>query len=217
VEQQLLTILRFAEVLACVLGFVYWKKVKGSYWKAFPFYLLFIVFSEAFGHYTKVHNEILLNKYYFLVLEIPSEFLFFYYIFFKAFKTRSYRWLPVVCTCIYILSWFTDMFFLGSHVFWFYSFSDTMGNLLLLVLILRYFLQLLSGDEILGFKNDMLFWVCIGLLLYHLGTFPLYGLKNVLYIRFKNIYNVYKYLENILDSLMYFLFAFSFIWGKPKS
>jgi hypothetical protein len=203
--------------MACLCGLIFWGKVKGSYWKLFPVYLLFIVFSELLGQYTKVYKLLAINKYYFLYLEIPIEFLFFFYIFYQAFKNKKYSWLPVACSGLYILCWIIDMFFIGSHRLWFSSFSVTIGNFLLLILILTYFIQLVTSNAILNFKGDMLFWVSTGLLLFYLGTFPFYGLGNVLYHNYRDVYNAYKFITTILDSSMYIMFAFSFIWGRPKN
>ncbi len=216
-EQLALNILRIAEAMACICGLIFWKKVEGTYWKLFPFYLLFIVFSELLGYYTKVHQLLTINNYYFRFLEIPAEFLFFFYIFYQAFKDKKYRWLPLACSGLYILCWLIDMFGMGKHRFWFSSFSSTIGNLLLLILILGYFIQLVTSNAILDFKRDMLFWVSTGLLLFYLGTFPFYGLENMLYHYYRDVYNDYKFVASILDSSMYIMFAFSFIWGRPKN
>ncbi len=62
----------------------------------------------------------------------------------------------------------------------------------------------------------MLFWVSLGLLLYYLGAFPYYGLRNVLARDFQGVYITYTYIVYVLDILMYLMFTISFIWGKPN-
>lgn len=98
----------------------------------------------------------------------------------------------------------------------FNSFSSTVGNLLLLILIWSFFIQLVSSNAILTFRRNMLFWVSLGLLLFYLGAFPYYGLRNILARDFKEVYIIYTYIVYVLDILMYVMFTISFIWGKPN-
>ncbi len=62
----------------------------------------------------------------------------------------------------------------------------------------------------------MLFWVSLGLLLYYLGTFPYYGLRNTFVKDFHDVFVTYTYIEYFLNSLMYLMFTISFIWGNPN-
>ena len=220
-QQILLDILRITEAVACVTGFLAWRRIKNSYWRWFPFYLAFIVLSEFIGTYTSKHHMEHLNKLFFNYLEIPTEFLFFFWLFYQSFKEASYKRLPVICAGIYIFSWLFDLFVLRVYFsgqrFWFDSLSSTMGNLLLLILILRYFIQLVTTNEILSFRSDMLFWVSTGLLLFYLGTFPFFGLYNVFARGDQDLFLTYKYVMFVLNSLMYLSFTFSFIWGRSKN
>ena len=86
----------------------------------------------------------------------------------------------------------------------------------MLILILSYFFQLVTSNSILNFKNNMLFWVCLGMLLYYLGTFPYFGLRNTFATNFQDVFNTYTYIAYFLNALMYLMFTISFIWGKPN-
>jgi hypothetical protein len=205
------------EALACISGFLYWKKIKASYWKWFPVYLLFVVLSEFAGHYFRFHGMVQANKDFFDYFEIPVEFFFFFWVFYNSFENPKNKRLPIVCAGIYLVCWLTDVLYFSNHVYWFYSFSYTIGNLLLLILILRYFIQLVTSDAILTFKNNMLFWVGTGLLLYYLGTFPYYGLRNTMVNGYHDLFQKYSYIMFILNCLMYLSFSFSFIWGRPNT
>jgi len=212
-----LHILRIFEFIACITGFIYWRKIKTSAFKWFPVYLGFIVISEYIG--VSLHNTAdngMLNAAFFNYFEIPVEFLFFFALFYFTQTSGSYKKLIVLCACLYLLSWFLDMVVLKNIEGAFHSFSCTTGNLLLLVVILRYFVFLVTSNNILYFWKDMLFWICTGLLVYYLGTFPYYGLRNTLALNYPNLFTTYSYIVYILDSLMYIMFTFSFIWGKPN-
>lgn len=209
-------ILRICELIACISGFIYWRKIRTSIFKWFPVFLSFVVISECIGDFLKPPVYAKENLAYFNYFEIPVEFLFFFWLFYKTQSFDKYKRLPLVCALLYLLSWLTDTFYLSKLKFSFYSFSYTIGTLLLLVVVLRYFILLVTSNNILSFWKDMLFWISTGLLVYYLGTFPYYGLRNTLLESYTDLYYTYSYIIYLLNSLMYILFTFSFIWGKPN-
>ena len=214
--ETLLIILRSAELMACIAGLVYWKKIRTSVFKWFFFYLCFIVVSECIGKFTQASAYEQINLAYFNYFEIPTEFLFFFWLFYHTRAFERFKKLPLICAALYLVSWLTDMLYFSKMKFSFYSFSYTIGTLLLLVVVLRYFILLVTSNNILSFWKDMLFWICTGLLVYYLGTFPYYGLRNTLVDHYPGLYYTYSYIIYILNSLMYILFTFSFVWGKPS-
>jgi hypothetical protein len=213
----LFVILRIAEFISCFAGLIYWRKIRTSVFKWFFVYLCFIVVSESIGSITQVHGYEQVNLAYFNYFEIPIEFLFFFWLFYNTGSFDKYKSLPIVCAILYLLSWLTDILYLSKLKFSFYSFSYTIGTLLLLIVVLRYFITLVTSNHIFSFWKDMLFWICTGLLVYYLGTFPYYGLRNTLLDHYRNLYITYSYIIYFLNSLMYILFTFSFIWGKPNT
>ncbi len=209
--------LNFFELVACVTGFIYWKKIKHSYWKWFPIYLAIILITELTGKYILVvlHDR-KLNANIYRFFGIPIQFLFFFWLFKQNLKPyKEKRW-PLYGAAIYIISWVVDFVYISKMKFGFQSFSYTMGNIILLVLLILFFVKFINSDEILEYKSSMMFWVCVGLLIFYLGTFPFYGLRNTLLQNYRGVYDVYWYINFILDYLMYILFAIAFIWGKPK-
>lgn len=209
--------LNCVELFAFVTGLLSWKKVKHSYWKWFVVYLGFILMLELTAKYigyglknVKLNGEI----YYFFGL--PVQFFFIYWVFYKWFENRSEKIWPIIGCCVYILAWFADFLFLRGIRLWFSSFSYSMGNIILLVLIILFFLKFINSSEILNYKFSMMFWVCLGLILFYLGTFPFYALRNTLYLNYKKIFYPYWDISYVLNYLMYIFFALSFIWGKPK-
>jgi hypothetical protein len=205
------------EGVAAVTAFIYMKKWKDTYWKWFPWYLLFIVIGEITGSYFTAYKMYVAVFDLCMYILIPVEFLFFFWIFYKAFKAEKIRWLPIACALVYCVCLVTDVVFFRNTQFITFSFSYTVGNVLLLILILNFFLSLMNSESVLKFRQNILFWVSIGLLVYYLGSCPFYGLKNLLvYKHYKTLYLPYAMFVYILDSLMYLTFALSFIWGKPN-
>lgn len=210
-------ILLTAELSAALTGFLHWNKLKKTYWKWFPFYLLFIVLSEGIGFILSTLKMKHANLTYFNYFVIPVEFLFFFWLFQQAFKNLRITRIAFMCILIYICSVVIDYLFLHNSDAMFLASSYTIGNLLLLVLVFDFFYQLVTTDAILHFKENMLFWVSTGLLLFYLGSFPFYGLRNILGVNYKELYRNYGYIVYVLNILMYLMFTFSFIWGKPNT
>ena len=197
-----------------IAGLFYWGKVKNNYFKWFVIYLLYIVVADFAGALIRMAN--MLNFWYYDYFVIPVEFLFLFWLFHKTFHFKENKRLPVICAGVYIISFLVDGFYFSKHQFPFYSFSYSIGNLLLLILILVFFIQLINSDAILTYRRNMMFWICTGLLIYYLGSLPYYGLKNTFSHDYPKMDMIYDKVALVLDCLMYLMFTFSFIWGKPN-
>jgi len=215
IYQKLQLGLNFFELLACVAGFIYWKKIKNSYWKWFSIYLLMIVLAELFCQYLLYFLENP-NQWIYVNFIIPCEFLFFFWLFYMYFKNSRQKMLPLIGAGIYLVCFTIDRLYLSKHEFAFFSFSYVVGSIVLLVLILVFLLRLVRSDEILHYKTNMMLWVSLGLLLFFLGSLPFYGLYNTLAAKYSNVFNTYWIVQMCFDYCMYLFFAFAFIWGRPK-
>ncbi len=207
----------FFELLACVIGFIYWKKIRNTYWRWFPVYLGLIVMIELTGKVLlDVFDDRASNIALYNYFGIPIQFLFFIWLFYCIFKNKKIKRWPIVGLVTYLGAWITERFFLTDTRTWFMSFSYTVGNAILLILIILFFIKFINSDEILDYKQSMMFWVSLGLLLFYLGTFPYYALRNTLHDNYRQLFNIYFYTSFILDYAMYILFSIAFIWGKAK-
>lgn len=199
------------ELLAGIVGLIKWQNIKNTYWKYFPFYLILIALLENTLYYW-LSPKLVNNLEAFVV--IPFEFLFFFWLFYRNSQKKSFI---LIGFFVYLLSFFMEMVFaekVKSGLF--LSFSYSIGNLILLIFILQYFYKLAYSDRILYFYKERMFWVAFGLLVFFLGTFPYFGLYNLLLTKYFNLLISYTWVEIFLDYAMYLLFAASFIWGKEK-
>jgi hypothetical protein len=219
--------LNFVELAACITGFLCWNKIKDTYWKWFPIYLAVLVLVEVTG---KILTETLddpanpinpykgsnINAALYRYFGIPIQFLFFYWLFWKYFlKQKEYKW-PLIGAAIYVLSWIAEMLFLSKVDAWFMSFSYTIGNIVLLILTILFFIRFVNSEAILKYRQSMMFWVCFGLMAFYLLTFPFFALRNTLWENYRPVFYVYSYISLGLDYLMYIFFTIAFIWGRPK-
>jgi len=202
------------EAMPVIAGLIYWKNVKNSYFKWFVAYLTYTVVADLSGItmvFLKIHNQVFYE--YFV---IPVEFLFFFWLFFKSLISAKHKRLPAICAGIYLSGLLIDAVYFARHHLHFYSFSYSIGNLLLLILILQFFIQLISSDELLKYRSNMMFWISTGLLVFYLGSCPYYGLTNTFIAKYYKVFVIYKNIVLALDCIMYLMFTFSFIWGKPN-
>lgn len=216
-------VLNVLECAAAITGFIYWQKIRQSYWRWFPVYLMIIALSEIAGEYMSyVKNNAKANIAIYSYWVIPLEFLFFYWLFYQFFNKSSFKKWAVYAAIIYLLFWFSDIFswppFLYSNEVTklFDSFSYSVGNLLLLILLLIFFIMFTKSDAILNYKDSIMFWVCLGLLIFYLGSMPFYGIHSTLSENYYDFFLVYWRIQFILNYIMYSLFIIAFVWGKSK-
>jgi len=206
----------FLELAAAITGFVYWKKIRHTYWKWFPIYLLAITLFECLGVYLSYGlNNYDANGMLYSYLVLPLEFLFFTWLFARYFESPKERQWAIAGAILYVLSWIVEMIFLRKKDTWFMSFSFTVGNIVLLILIIIFFIRLVNSEKILHFRKTMMFWVALGVLIFPL-TFPFFALRNTLYSDYPELFYIAWYISTGLMYLMYLLFIAAFIWAKPK-
>jgi hypothetical protein len=211
----LISLLITTEGIACIAGILSWQKARQSVWKYFICYLLFIFLSELFGLLCMAKNWKEIDQLYFTFIVIPAEFIFFYGLFAYHSASKSYKRFAYLSVFLYLLSLFIEN--TGEQRPDFFSISYTVGNLLLLIIIFMYLYKYLQSDELLKIRANPLIYVSIGLLVFYIGAFPFYGLKNYLWSSYKIIGTNYWYFATILNCIMYCMFTSSFIWGKYKS
>lgn len=80
-----------------------------------------------------------------------------------------------------------------------------------------YFNQVVKGPVAESLRKNFFFWICTGLLVFYLLTFPLFGLFKYLAVNYpESILPVYFRIMLVLDCFMYLIFAYAFLWTKPK-
>ncbi|MGC4101575.1 hypothetical protein [Ferruginibacter sp.] len=209
-------LLNYSEMVALVAGLIAWIFITDKRVRYFVVYLAFIVACEQLGHYfaksqLKTENVILYNY-----LVIPVEFLFNIW-FLYSFMPSKKRWqLCFVFSITGILAQVIELTFLKDERFFFSSLSYIVNTFLLLVVILMFLLQFIKTDQLLQYYRHFSFWAAIALLIYYLGSFPLFAFYNYLYQSDKSSFYVYWQIQICLNILMYLLFAAGLLWTNIK-
>lgn len=213
----LLVCLLLCEVISCITGFIYWKKIKNTYWVWFLVYLLYVTISGAIEFISNEYKILYLNIFFNHFFMHPIDFLFYYWLFYKNFDNTKFKLLPIASASIYLPTLIIDAL---THPFnqqnFFLSFSYTVGNLLLLILIGCFFYIFVITNMILKYKHNMLFWVCIGLLIFYVGSAPYWSLINNLAAKYIDLLFILRNIMLLVSSGMYIFFTIGFIKGDIK-
>lgn len=206
-----------AELSAAIAGFSMWPRIRNTYWRWFPFYLLLIgmleVAAECIDQLTG-NRELNKNLYFFFGL--PLQFLFFSWLFYKDSQSYGRQAWAIAGAGIYIVAWIADWLFFADKDYWFSSFSYMVGNIMLLVQVLLYFIRFIKSNELIQYRSVMMFWVATGILIFYLGSLPFYGLYNTLVKEFGVLMTVYWKIQISMACVMYIFFLIAFVWGKPR-
>ena len=207
----LLDVLHVCEGIAMLAGVFKLNSLKNSYWKWFVYYLIYIVLYENTSDYLNSNFNVSFRKYFALV-QIPIEFIFFYWLY--ALKSLKNKPLFYLISFLYLFFYILE-YNLSIYQFTFKSLNNTIGTLLLLVLVGLEFMKQIKSDSIVNFKQDKMFYINIGVILFYIGNMPFFGWYLSI-LKFPEIWNTYYIYFLISNSIMYLLFAASFVWGKPK-
>lgn len=202
----------WVELAAAVVALCYWSKLKNSYWKWFIIYLCVIFFVEAFSKWG-LNNNAKYRVYLYDFFGIPIQFLFFYWLYaIKSLKNYTLFW---VCTFLYTISFlpYFTLFAKGSIV---YSLSYTVGNVLLMLMVLLEIFKQINSEKILLFRSNFMFYINIGIMLFYIGTLPFFSFYGLLY-KHPEFWNNYYIFFMVANHIMYSLFICAFVWGKPNT
>ena len=205
----------FFEALAAITGFITWRKWRNNYFKWFPIYLSVLFLSECAGYFFGLFKnyEALNLLYNFFV--IPLEISFICWLFYRSLP-GSFKKGIIFLWLIYFISLILDHIFFNNKEYIFKSVSYSFGNMVILILILSYLIRLVLSPDILNFKTNLMFWISCGLLVFYLGTFPYFGLYNLMAKKHMGSFINYTWVMIFLNYIMYILFTLGFIWGKSK-
>ncbi len=202
------------EILAAATGLICFRRNWTLNKKLFVVYLIAIAILEIIG------NSMFIiykqdNRWLYGYIVIPLEFMFAYWFFFHEMRVNGKSRLALISAALYVVAFLADQLWLSEKRFSFSSFSYTLGNLLLLIILLVHFLYLVNRSGIIGLGRSFIFWVCLGMLVFYLGSFPFYGLWNTL-LNYPVLFNNYWISQMYLDFMMYLCFIIAFKWGKEN-
>ena len=211
----------FSELLAAIVGTIYFYKYKHTPLKHFLYLLWYITLTEFTGWYTSKKNVLvffdengidynhwLYNLLYFVFFNVIL------YIYLKSVKKNNHKLWIKIFIISYIITSIINWSLIQNFVFEVSELPYVTGSIFLIISIVFYFIQLLKSEEIKTFHKELLFWISIGLLIFHSGTIP-FSLKYNDYALIPDIHKLFMIIY-VLSLSMYLLFTFGFIWSKKE-
>ena len=211
-----------SQLLAAIVGTIYFYKYKNTSLKYFLFLLWYIVFTDFFSLYASKTGTLTFytdengNHYtvwfYNLLRLVTFTTLFFvYHNYLNNLKFK--KWIKVF-SIIYIIIFITNWLFIQNFIKEKSELPRIMGSLFLIATVIFYFIELLSSEKIVVFHKMLLFWISVGLLLFYTGTIP-FVLKYNGYALIPGIHELFLIIY-VLAIIMYLTFTFGFIWSKKE-
>ncbi len=200
------------QFLAALVGCLYYNNVKRSYWKWFTVYLTVLFISEFVrAYFLNVSIDVIHQYYLFIVL--PLEFIFLYWLY--AQQSLKNKKLFLLFSILLIGTTFFTSFMenLRDAI----SLNTNVGSLLLIILVVQEYLKQIKNDDILKFKENKMFYINLGVVLFYVGSFPFHVFQKYLHADYQTITECYYVYFLVANCIMYLLFAASFIWGKEQS
>ncbi len=212
---------KYFVLLAAVFGLIYFYKYKDTFLRPMMYLLWTIAFVEFFSYFTKKYGVLVYTDengvpytYWLYNLLYFGLFLTVFRIYLKAITNKVYkkwiRYFIISYILISIVNWtMIQNFVLELSVLPYIS-----GSIFLIITIIFYFLELLKSEKILLYHRQLLFWISIGLLLFHTGTIP-FSLEINGYALIPGIHKLFLIIT-FLSNIMYSMFTFGFIWSRKE-
>lgn len=208
--------IKFFELGAAIIGFLYYRKLNGSFWKYLPVFLLVLFCLECYGQFLGEHKNYNANINLFKLVVVPLLFSFYSFIFYNILLKKR-----VLLICVGLVLFLLSLIFEYTILKIFHPFyaSLSMGivNVFFLIYCILYYVELINSEELITFYRLLSFWFCTGILVFYLGCLPYFGLYNLLATKFyKSLFLPYTWIFVGLNYIMYTFFIVGFIWSKKK-
>ncbi len=202
-----LPIFIYFELAAFVVGMLTYHFLKGTTFRLFPFFLLFIVIVELTGTYIvrklHQHNSWLMN------ISTTLEYVFYAYIFSltlrdPAFKKMARRFMA----CYPVLVLLNLLFVQGFTEF--HSYTVVLGSIFMVIFCCFFFYELLLNPLEGELRKEPMFWTSTGILFFYLGDLTF----NLLFTLLKDDEmggKVFQSINNNLILILYSCFIIAFL------
>ena len=128
-------------------------------------------------------------------------------------KVKNSKYFAVVVIALFALGVVLDLTF-TSVTTEFLNHSLTFSSILIVIMLLRYFVEELQSDNVLMLKKNLFLWVSFGFLTFHIA-YPVIVLAEQYLINGNNELRINLYKIHLLVIITSYLFiAFAFYWSN---
>lgn len=213
-----LTILQYTYMALYVIVFVIaiykFPLYKNTSLKLIPVILFFTLITEFIGGYIKAEskdvfsNIVLFNIYYLLY------FSFLFYVFRRVIEEKKFKKYIEISFAVFLVIYLSDLLLTDIFTQSFLR-SYIAGAGVLIFCIILYYISILQSSLVLIVKNDLLFWISVGLFLFYVGYIPIKIIKSW-YYQYDSFFELLLIIQFSLIIIMYLFFLIGFLWMKKR-
>jgi len=160
----------YLEIIAAIVGSIYFYKYKNSYLKYFLILLWYVVANELIGKYIAdikgENNPIYFNIYLFV------NFIFLFSLYGHFLKRKLYKKIIFYFGIIYGILFIVNGIFFENYWIDLVFIPFIIGSCFLIISIIFYFIEIMNSENVLLIKQNLLFWISVGVLLFNIGIIP---------------------------------------------
>ncbi len=203
-----------AEIIACIISAFYYQKIKDSFLKWLPFYLLYVSIGEFAAHYYSGMP----NLYIYFSITIMTIF-FYNYCFYQLLHVRKkIGKLIIVLSSLLLIATIFVSFFLAKYPTSTYYILIAMGIELSLIACIYLYHIFLSDDlQVLLIKQSG-FWMAAGVLLFFSGMCFTFAISPIALKYDLKIFDTYllRFIPRVLSVLLYSFLSIAVVLYKPN-
>lgn len=212
----LIGLIKFLELLAAVIGTIYYKKYAHSFLRYFLFLLWIIAGVEWATWALKTFDIRSQNRFIYNILT-TVQFIYYFILYYKTIRKKKYKLLIQSFLIVFLVAVIINFTFIQRLMLTmpFYSYTYIIGAILLIVTIGLFFIEILNTEKVLYFKRYLMFWISIGLVLFHTSVIPyVISISFLPALQNSNILLIILFALNII---MYSCFIIGFIVSRQYS
>lgn len=169
-----------------LLSLYKYPKYFDSKLKYLPIIFIYTFLNELLGRIIRNYEEFRLisnevySDYNWLIFNVYTIifYLYFYYIFWSHFEIKISRkiiyWGAILFLVVSMINSFIQNFNMIPQVY-----GYVFGGLILIYCLILYFKKFFSLQKDFAFKEDILFWLSVGLLIFYVGYLPIKVIRYV--------------------------------------
>jgi len=195
------------EGLALLCSLIYLKKYIKTPAKLIPVYLSFVFCIEV------VALGLAFDQWMYNLLGL-IELVIFAYIFYFTTKRGNSKKIILISFLISVILILVDALIITETFYTFLSNAFGFVSLGISIMCFVFLLELAKSDKVIYQNRILLYWVVLGLLIFHLCNLPVTVLTNDLF-EIGNVENI-LIIQSIAVIAMYSCYIIGFIWGQKE-
>jgi hypothetical protein len=151
------------------------------------------------------------------LLTIPMEMYYFIWLFYHFISSKALKTTAIVLALLYSVLFITDVLFNQHEYPYLFVRSYTMGTFSLVILSIACLFEVMNSERLINFYRFPEFWICTGILLFYLVTYPFHLHWNKITVNFLNVFynkRIYFYLFMYLAYSCFLMALICVKWKK---